>query len=454
MTEGADAADDKAALFAAERAKRRAAPAIEGHAAPDPDAPDAAEPDGPRPVSEDAVAAPDRDAAADAPAAAAREPFSADASSPAREASSRPSRILPLVVGVVIGAAAAAGGAYAISSFGLGQPAPDTSQTDALRGRLDALDRRVTAAAALGPRVDALARQIAAVPPPVDVAPLDKRLDAIEAAAAEKPVAAPAPAPVDLSPLADRLGALETKVAGLPTKADLAARPAAAAAGPGLAGDVKSLAAKVDALGARIAPLEALANPKTDVRAPQDRDAAATLQATRGPDLAAVSADLARRIADGRAFDDDVALLAMLGADPAKIARLRPLAAHGVPATADLVGQFGALAASLAAAADPDPAPGEGLLAHLERSAGALVRVRKVDDTGGGQDLASRVARVQGALGRGDVPAAYASWQSLPEAAKAKSAAWGRAAEAHVAALAIARGLDDDAVALIGKGRP
>ena len=352
----------------------------------------------------------------------------------------------------MVGAAAAVAGAYAIQALGFGTADAGTARIDALNHRLDGLDQKIAADATLGSRLDALTRRVAALPPAPDVGALDKRIAVLEAAPAGSPSDKAAAPAIDLSPLSERLGALESKVAALPTAADVAARITAVAPTPqATQADLAALSTKVDAIAGRLAPLEALAAPKTDVRAPQDRDGGPASQAARGPELAIVAADLAHRVASGKPFDGDLALLTTLGADATKLARLRPLAGTGVKNAADLAAQFAPLAGPISASGEP--VRDESFLAHLERSAGTLVRIQKVDGSEAGADLTGRVARLQTALARGDVSAALDLWRTLPPAAKAKSDAWGKAAGAHVEASDMAQALQSDAIVLIGKGR-
>ena len=65
--------------------------------------------------------------------------------------------------------------------------------------------------------------------------------------------------------------------------------------------------------------------------------------------------------------------------------------------------------------------------------------------------MPGRVAAIEGALAQLDVAKAYAAWQQLPEAAKAKSASWGAAAKARLDALAAASAIEADAVTALGK---
>ena len=445
MTEDADAANDKAAGFAAKRAKRRPAPEIEAEANSEPVLAPADEIASPPDDHVEAAPHVAPDTPADEPPAATVPP------SPPPPLPRRRAFGLPLAIGLLVGAAAAVAGAYALQALGFGAAETATARIDALDHRLDDLDRKVAADATLGSRLDALTHRVEALPRAPDTGAFDKRIATLEAAQAGGPSDKAAAPTADIGPLTERLGALESKVAGLPTAAEVAARVTAASAPQAAQAGLAALSTKVDALAEQVAPLEALAAPKTDVRAPQDRDSGPASQAARGPDLAIVAGDLAGRVASGKPFDGDLALLATLGADGEKLARLRPFAGAGVTKAADLAAQFAPLAGPILASVEP--VRDESFLAHLERSAGTLVRIQKVDGSEAGTDLSGRVARLQAALARGDVSAALEFWRTLPPAAKAKSDAWGKAAGAHVEATDIAQALQSDAIALIGKGR-
>ncbi len=146
----------------------------------------------------------------------------------------------------------------------------------------------------------------------------------------------------------------------------------------------------------------------------------------------------------------DLAALANRGLDKMKLAPLQPSAASGVATPAALAKQFSDLSPAVLATA---PQPNEnGFLDHLVKGAERLVRMQKIGDTSG-DDLASRVARIQAALDAGAVETAYQEWNALPDAAKAKSEALGTAAKARIDAIAAARSIDGEAMATLGKAR-
>ena len=101
---------------------------------------------------------------------------------------------------------------------------------------------------------------------------------------------------------------------------------------------------------------------------------------------------------------------------------LRTLAASGVPSRQDLINGFSDAAnAMLAATRVPDP--DAGILDRLADSAKNLVKARPVGDIPGDSPEAL-VARMEVALGRGDLDAVLGEAAKLPDAAKTAGAAY------------------------------
>ena len=108
---------------------------------------------------------------------------------------------------------------------------------------------------------------------------------------------------------------------------------------------------------------------------------------------------------------------------------LRDLAARGVPSRSKLIEEFPAAADKAIAAANP-PNPDEGLMNRLMSSAMSVVKVRKVGDVEG--DSAEAIAaRAEARLMDGDIDAALAEWNTLPEASRAAASDFGDALAAR-----------------------
>jgi hypothetical protein len=345
----------------------------------------------------------------------------------------RPSRAPGWLAAFIIGALGGFGGAYALRYVDALQGPDPIDRVAEVNARADALERKGDAYAAA-------------------VAALDKRLAADESAAAK--------------------AAASTDAALGDLRAALAAHPVAAAgAGQAEAPDLGPIEQKIDALQNKLSALDAvqqkvgeidaaqqklgefqtsLLTPKVDPKAEQ----AHALADQRAKDLSAahskgvVATSLVQLVSRGEPFPDEVAALANLGVDPAKLAPLSAVANTGVASVGDLADLFSTLAPSLEA---PEaPAPDTGILERLARDASNLVRIRRAGDPHD-TDLPGRIASIEAALARLDVAKAYAAWLQLPDAARAKSANWGAAAKARLDALAAASAIEADAIAALGK---
>jgi hypothetical protein len=318
----------------------------------------------------------------------------------------------PIAAAIVIAALIAVGGAFALHRLDKtpAHLAALESLVGTLEHRSDATQGLAAAQRDLAARVTAL--EAASHDTQAALAGLRTDLDKL-VTQKSTPSAAP-----DLAPLAARLAALEQKLAALDTKTS------------GLAGR----------LNAENGQAQATAN-----RVRQSAVARADSEA-----IAILAANLLRKVDAGVPYDTDLEALANRGHDKEKLAPLEPAAASGVATPAALATQFSGLSPAILAT-EPEPSE-NGFFNHLVKDAERLVRVRKVGETSG-NDLSSRVARIQAALDSGAVDAAYRQWNALPGAAKAKSAAFGTAAKARIDAIAAARSIDAEAVAALGKAR-
>ncbi len=365
--------------------------------------------------------------------AEAREAEAAEADAPAPKSS-----ILMPVAGL-IGLALIGGGSYltlkqydaAHSPAPSAQVAAEAAQTAAPAARAvspPATPERVAAPAAESK--PASATEAAAVPPPMD--------------RPAKPAEAAAVPP----------GASETAQPAI-------AQPAAEAksAATGLDDRLAQAQAEIDQLQQRLTAAEAkLAAPKAETRALASPDAAPAKSADAAARLVLAQSVVAALRQNGD-FSTLVDALEKLGADPAHIAQLR--AGVSTPDLAKLAADFSALSEKLIAASAP-PAPAAGVesppkdfgaraLAYLRDNLGRLVKVRAA----GGAE-AQAAAHVKGALkalGLGDLSGALAEQAQLPEAARALSADWARAARARLDAEAAAQAEVAAAVQNLTKSR-
>ena len=396
-------------------------------------------------VIEPAAAEPDP---AIAPKEAAAEPGEDVAApiSPAATTSTGPDErralpVVPMIFALIVGAIIGAGSAALMYAYGGGG---DTEQVTALTSRVDAIEKRPDPQ----PEIEALKSQIAAVPktPAFDPAPLQDKIAGLQS---------------DVDALKRKKAgdpALDQKVDSLGGSVD--ALKAQGADVKGLDGKVAALSTQLDGLkqqgldGKVAALAAALAGLKKQDDAQQGGLAALQTgqKALEGkvatPALAVVADSLVEAIAQGKPYTSQVDALASLGADPAKVAVLHENADKGVPSAQTLAQQFAPLADPIMATAAKAP-PNAGLMDRLKSGMMSMVSVRSADATSG-DDVGSRVSRIEADLTHGDVAGAYATWDGLPADAKAKSDAWGALAKTHVEAMSAARGLQSQAIAALG----
>ena len=371
---------------------------------------------------------------------------------PPPAATTRP--ILSAAIGALVGAAVASGGLWYFD-----QRAPVFADAAA---RLDGLDKAASASnaalVALDHRVGAL-EAAAARPPDKTVADAyGQRITALESAA----LSAKAAADANDGALAEARAARADAAKALEV-----ATSAAQSAGGALAAQTGGGAEQTSALENRIAKVEAalaaldrppadlgpvnqrldrlesaLAAPKSETRAPAEAVAPA-----RDPAALAVAAQsLADHLRAGAPFAPELAALERLGADPARLAALKPFAEKGAPSSDALAADFERIAPAVATAAASKPA---GVVDRLFASMGKVVRVTPVGEVAGG-DPAALASQIDAALERGRIAQALAAWERLPDAARQASQEWASAAKARLGADQAAQGLLDDAIARLG----
>jgi hypothetical protein len=250
----------------------------------------------------------------------------------------------------------------------------------------------------------------------------------------------------NLAPLTARIEAVEKAAEGARTTAgramEQAQTPPKIPEAPRI--DLTPLANRIARVEADLGPMrEALAAPKTDVRATEAPDVPGV-----GPQdaaaLAVVAGSLRQQLDRGAPFTREMSALEKLGAEPAKLAKLKPLAATGAPSAARLAQDFGPVSSAMLRAARPARADGD-IMDRLARSAASLVRIRPAGESAG-EDAPALVSRMEGALQRGDVLEALALYDRLPAEMKEPARDWATRARQRVDAEAAARGLLDEAL--------
>jgi hypothetical protein len=277
--------------------------------------------------------------------------------------------------------------------------AAKTSQSDAQAARSDA-DKALalaTKTAAVVEQQQANATSATPAPaasPSVDTSALEARVQKLESAlpASDKP-ADDKPA-VDLSPLENRL-------------------------------------TKVEA---------ALAAPKIETRvAPEENHARQGETAA-----AAVAAEaIAERLTSGAPYPSELTALERVGADPAKIAALKPFAEKGAPTAAALASSFDKVAPDALKAANAKESG--GVMDRLMSNMGKVVKITPVGETAG-DDPSAIVSQIAASLDRGHIDDAMALWARLPEPSRRASQDWANSAQARLAADAAAQDVLNDAM--------
>jgi len=226
------------------------------------------------------------------------------------------------------------------------------------------------------------------------------------------------------------LGKLQATVANLP-RVDLA--PLQAAAG---------------ALDGRVAKVEAqLAASKDGERVTEAR-AVGSADEARATPIALVGQAVARAVTDGRPYASDLSALKALGAEPAAIETLSPLAEQGAPTAAALRDRWNAVQGDVLSAVRPTE-PGSAL-ERFAANARNLVQVRRVGAVQG-DDPAALVSQIDAALASGDVQGALATWSRLPQAGQDRSRDWAAAARSRVEAADAAQGIVSRAIATLAR---
>ena len=348
---------------------------------------------------------------------------------------------------------AGAVGGLIVSALGLGAgysfltSKADGSDTENRLGALEAqarqtndalgaeANRESAAVAALEKRISALEAGAGAS----NTADLDKRVTALEAASAGNGAASEATQRLaaqakdlraDVDAEKGELPELSARVAKLESDA-----PKASAAGP----DLAALVARLDKVES------ALAAPKTETRVAAEQPAAADNATT----IAIIAEVAEERLRSGAAFGPELAALQRMGVDAAALAPLEAVV-NGAPTNSALAASFNAVAPHvLAATSQPDTGSvTDRFLAHLHN----LVKVRELNETAG-DDPQALVSQIEAGSRRGDIGAALAAFDKLPEAARKAAGDWPTLARARQAAEAALQSIREAAVGRLASGQ-
>jgi hypothetical protein len=189
-------------------------------------------------------------------------------------------------------------------------------------------------------------------------------------------------------------------------------------------GDPAAMAALTDKIAALEARLDSLREIDTSSKLSEMQAQIAALKQEAGAQTGAsnvaqaiAAAGLKAAIDRGGAFANELETFATVSPASPELEQLKNLAASGVPSKAELSAEFGKAADAMLAATETND-PNAGLFDRLTASAKSLVRSRPVGVIEGDSPEAL-VARMEAAVGKGDLDAALAEAEKLPDAARA-----------------------------------
>jgi len=336
-----------------------------------------------------------------------------------------PGSFMPLVVGGVAGATAAAlivAVAWSTGLFATDATHPDPriaaleAQIKELQARPAAVSNNTGASDALGARIAKIEGDLSRLAStPAD----DSALKSLGVA---------------LTALSRRYDDLAATIRDAQSRADAAEKAAAdlrrnvqdvsktAAAG--------ASSAELDSLQQRLAALE---EQSKTARA----EIAKATESDRAARLALSAAAVRDAVLRGAPFAEELAQAKALGADEKALAPLWPLAASGVPSARTLAKQLTDLLPQMRKATDT-PAASGGFLERLQANAEHLVRVRPAGAPAG-DDASAVLARIEQNAAQDNIAAALADVGTLPQPARQIASDWVTRAVARQKALDAAR---------------
>lgn len=346
---------------------------------------------------------------------------------------------LGMVASGVIGAVLALGGGYALQVGGV-LPAPDaaveTEQSQAVSQRVDEL----------AAQFEGLMAELSAQPAGDNggaMLDLVSRIESLETASSTSSGGAfdegqTSGLTMRIDEIETRIDALAESAATMQTGSDSALSATVAelqASQAGVTDGLSQLRADAEALTNQIAALD---QAQIELAARLDTRME-TLEARL--DEPAQQVNLARAIAAaglktaidrGGSFMSELEAFASVAPNDPAVPELRDLAARGVPSRSELIEGFPE-AANIAIAAEAPADPDAGLVDRLMNSALSVVKVRQVGEIEG--DTAEAIAaRAEARLLDGDLEAALAEWNALPEASQSAAADFGDALAARARA--------------------
>jgi len=292
----------------------------------------------------------------------------------------------------------------------------------------------------------------------VDIAPLESRIAALERVGDTGPATPSADITEvrqSLSRLRDQVSRLETQSAGGSAAPDLTA----------FSRMVEELETELNGIDARVAVVEGRVPADLGVQLAGFADETALndvaarimqleedfeMNDTRRAAMGLGLAQLARAAGGSRPFNEELAAIALVRPDDGRLPQLAPFAEEGVPTFAMLQSEFPGVARRAARAAQtPEQLTAWG---RVWAWIGQFVSFRRTGDSEGDSANAT-LARAEERMDEGDLGAALAEMQKLPEPAQAAAANWMGEAEARVTLDRMITALSADIIAELERDR-
>ncbi|RUM24911.1 hypothetical protein EFQ99_14700 [Rhizobium vallis] len=250
-------------------------------------------------------------------------------------------------------------------------------------------------------------------------------------------------------------GALEKRLAAL----EIAAANAPATGAPADSTNVDALNQKIAELSAQVDQLRATLTQSSEQQTSSGADIAKRLEEAEKKlnepreDVAVAraiaAAALKAAIDRGGPFLAELDTFAGVAPDDPAVADLRTFAETGIPSRAELVRQVPDVATAIVEAVN-QPDPNQSWSDRLMASAKSLVTVRPVGNIEG-ESVEAIAARMEDKVKNGDLPGASAEWNSLPAQGKQASAAFKQSLEARIRVEELVGGALSKAVSGTGK---
>ncbi|MDZ7823878.1 MAG: mitofilin family membrane protein [Ahrensia sp.] len=283
---------------------------------------------------------------------------------------------------------------------------PMQSQIDGLKSEILQLAQGSADNAAVAPETQDALDSIAKISASIET--LSSKIDQIESTLST----GGAGENVGLETLTNRLAALETSI-----ETQIAALPTAgSAAGIDIAASLAPIEEELRAVGGKLNDFQQNITSRLsefDARIAQNAEKVGQTSGSAGVAIAIAAAGLKSAIDRGGSFMSELEAYATVAQDKSVVEELRNYAASGVPTISQLSDQFPAIANQIVATGQV-LAPDASIADKLIASAWSLVKIRPVGQVDGDSPGAI-AARLEARLKNGDIAAALAEFETLPD---------------------------------------